>query len=309
MFEDKPRLQYHLQCHFASLRGGSPVNDFPDGTYLVSGSLVVPGKEGSERQDNIHFIGTVRNRVAHESGVTLRADELELFEEAARAVLKELDRIQPPAPESPAPLPPESPAPSPAPPPLRESDDEPPARPKSARRAAAPEPGSSSGEEPLLPPWNSPLWATLPGLHLIYAFGAGWSAFGAGQLYLLLLLAELIALTALGFAAALASQPLAAAGGTLFLAVYLCGIWLGMRNPKEQGGRVWYPLIPLANLLFFLKKIAAFIEPARLVISIVILGTWLAAIQLAVTGELSAAGIIALASWLGALIDSRLHRR
>ena len=256
----------------------------------------------------IHFIGTIRNRVAHESGTMLRPDELQLFEEAALAVLDELDGLK----TAPAPAPAPSPAPAarselpPTPPP--EPDDEPDSPADSVPRNAKPRAKKTGGDEPLLPPWNSPLWAALPGLHLIYAFGAGWNAFGAGQLYLLLVLAELIALTALGFAAALASLPLAAAGGTLFLVVYGCGIYLGLDNPPEQGGRAWFCLIPFANLAFFVRKIVTYIKPDRLVVSIVIFGTWLAAIQLAISKELLAAGIAALASWLCALIDALVRR-
>ena len=296
-----------------------------DATRRIESKLIECGATGSglrEKADSlgsalpaeavrlIHFIGSIRNRIAHESDTTLRPDELELFEEAARAVLDELDKIHPVA-TSPAASPPEPP-PAPAPEPKTDSEPEIlPVPAESARRAGKTRrevAESEKKDEPLLPPWNSPLWAALPGLHLVYAFGAGWSAFGAGQLYLLLVLAELGALAALGFAAAFPSLPLAAAGGMLFLAVYVCGVWLGLRNPPEQGGRAWFCLIPLANFLFFAKKIATFIEPARLVISIAILGIWLAALQLAIYREFTAAGIAALASWLGALIDSLLRR-
>ncbi len=253
----------------------------------------------------IHFVGTIRNRVAHESGTTLRPDELELFEEATEEILLELDKI---AADSAAPTPEAAAAP-----PRKEREEEPPAektavpRNRSPRSPAKPPPEKTA--EPLLPPWNSPMWNILPGLHLVYVFGAGWSAFGAGQLYLLLILAELIALTTLGFAAALASLPLAAAGGVLFLAIYGCGVWLGLRNPPDAGGRAWYSLIPLANFWFFAGKIIRFIDPAELVVSLALLGIWLAAVQLAIYREFTAAGVIACASWLGALIDSLRRRR
>ena len=253
----------------------------------------------------IHFVGTIRNRVAHESGTTLRPDELELFEEATEEILLELDKI---AADSAAPTPETAAAP-----PRKEREEEPPAektavpRNRSPRSPAKPPPEKTA--EPLLPPWNSPMWNILPGLHLVYVFGAGWSAFGAGQLYLLLILAELIALTALGFAAALASLPLAAAGGVLFLAIYGCGVWLGLSNPPDAGGRAWYCLIPLANFWFFAGKIIRFIDPAELVVSLALLGIWLAAVQLAIYREFTAAGVIACASWLGALIDSLRRRR
>ena len=292
-----------------------------DATRRIESKLIECGATGSglrEKADSlgsalpaeavrlIHFIGSIRNRIAHESDTTLRPDELELFEEAAQAVLDELDKLHSSTTSSAHLTPEPPPAPSPKPRADNEPSDPAEALPRKAKSRTA---KSEEKDDPLLPPWDSPLWTALPGLHLVYAFGAGWSAFGAGQLYLLLVLAELGALAALGFAAAFPSLPLAAAGGILFLAVYACGVWLGLRNPPEQGGRAWFCLIPLANFLFFAKKIAAFIEPARLVISIAILGIWLAAIQLAIYGEFTAAGIAAMASWLGALIDSLLRRK
>ena len=155
-----------------------------------------------------------------------------------------------------------------------------------------------------LPPWDSPMWTALPGLHLVYAFRAGWNAFGAGQLYLLLILAELIAFVLLGFAAVRGSMPLAAAGGVLGFAVYVCGLWLGLR---EKSGPGLY-LVPAVNLAWFFRKVAACIEPARLIVATAILGIWLAAVQLLLYGEFAAAGIAALVSWCGAAADSLLRR-
>ncbi|MBS1369015.1 MAG: hypothetical protein HPZ91_03565 [Lentisphaeria bacterium] len=283
-----------------------------DATRKIESKLIECGATGSglrEKADSlgsglpeeagrlIHFIGNIRNRFAHESGATLRPDELELFEEAAAAVLAELDRLAgaPPPAVEPEKPPKKAAAPSPKPP--REIPEAP----------EEPEAPAPQRQEPVLPPWDSPVWAALPGLHLVYAFRAGWNAFGAGQLYLLLVLAELIALTLLGFAVAYMSGPLAASGGTLLLIVYLCGVWLGLRK-TEKVRRPGLYLVPVANIGWFAKKIAEYIVPSRLVISVAILGIWLAAIQLAIYGEYLASGIAALTSWLGALIDSFLRR-
>lgn len=240
----------------------------------------------AETRNLINHIGGVRNRFAHESGADLRADELELFEEAVEAVLEDLDELSaapPPKPERPRRK--TSPPPSPDDVPVDTPDDP---------------------EKPL-PPWTSPMWAYLPGPHLVYAFLTAWNAFGAGQLYLLLLLAELGSLTALGFAAALSSPPLAIAGGSLFAAIWLCGLVLGLRRRTAEQG-VGFSPVPLLNLVWFSQKIIVHTDPARLVVAGAILGIWLAAIQLAVSGEYAAALLIGLMSWIGALADSFFHR-
>ncbi|MPN19041.1 hypothetical protein SDC9_166407 [bioreactor metagenome] len=157
-----------------------------------------------------------------------------------------------------------------------------------------------------MPPWSSPIWACLPGPHLVYAVLTAWNAFGAGQLYLLLFLAGLLSLTGLGFALGLASVPLAVAGGSLFTAVWLCGLLLGLRGWRE-GEEIGLSPIPLLNLFWFLRKVIILADPARLVIAVAILGIWLAAIQLAVYGEYTAAAVVALVSWFGALLDALLH--
>ena len=281
-----------------------------DATRKIESTLVACGAVGSGLREKaeslgdrlpaeaarlIRFIGSVRNRFAHESGARLRPDELELFEEAAEAVLAELDSL-------PEPVPPEK-KPSAA-------------RRKTVRTPAVPEVEDDGGGENdedagalpetavALPPWDSPIWTALPGLHLVYAFRAGWNAFGAGQLYLLLILAELIAFVLLGFAAVRGSMPLAAAGGVLGFAVYVCGLWLGLR---EKSGPGLY-LVPAVNLAWFFRKVAACIEPARLIVAAAILGIWLAAVQLLLYGEFAAAGIAALVSWSGAAADSLLRR-
>lgn len=235
----------------------------------------------------INHIGGVRNRFAHESNADLRPDELELFEEAVAAVLEDLDELAatpPPEPEK--------------------------SKKRSGKTASAsprqPETPAMGTEKPL-PPWSSPLWAALPGPHLVYALLTGWNAFGAGQLYLLLLLAELLALAILGFAAAWSSLPLAITGGSLFGAVWLCGLLLGLRCRNEEEN-VGFSPVPLLNLLWFLRKIAAYADLARLIVAGAILGIWLAAIQLAVSGEYAAAVIIAVLSWGSALADALLHR-
>lgn len=235
----------------------------------------------AETRNLINHIGGVRNRFAHESGAELRADELELFEEAVEAVLEDLDELSDtPRPETEKPKRKTAPAPSPA---------------------APPDP-----EEPL-PPWNSPMWAYLPGPHLVYAFLSAWNAFGPGQLYLLLLLAELISLTALGFAAALSSLPLAVIGGSLFTVIWLCGLLLGLRR-RAAGEGIGLSPVPLLNLVWFFQKIIGHADSARLVVAGAILGIWLAAVQLAVSGEYAAAAIVGLMSWIGAFADSWLHR-
>ena len=106
------------------------------------------------------------------------------------------------------------------------------------------------------------------------------------------------------FAAVRGSMPLAAAGGVLGFAVYVCGLWLGLR---EKSGPGLY-LVPAVNLAWFFRKVAACIEPARLIVAAAILGIWLAAIQLLLYGEFAAAGIAALVSWSGAAADSLLRR-
>lgn len=235
----------------------------------------------AETRNLINHIGGVRNRFAHESGAELRADELELFEEAVEAVLEDLDELAAePRPETEKPKRKTAPAPFPA---------------------APPDP-----EKPL-PPWSSPMWAYLPGPHLVYAFLSAWNAFGAGQLYLLLLLAELLSLTVLGFAAALSSLPLAVVGGSLFAVIWLCGLLLGLRSRTAEEGVGLSP-VPLLNLVWFFQKIIGHADPARLVVAGAILGIWLAAVQLAVSGEYAAAAIVGLMSWIGAFADSWLHR-
>lgn len=237
----------------------------------------------SETRNLINHIGGVRNRFAHESGAELRADELELFEEAVEAVLEDLDEL--------------------AAEPQPETETEKPKR----KTAPAPSPAAPPDPEKPLPPWNSPMWAYLPGPHLVYAFLSAWNAFGAGQLYLLLLLFELLSLTVLGFAAALSSLPLAVAGGSLFTVIWLCGLFLGLRARSAEEGVGLSP-VPLLNLVWFFQKIIGHADPARLVVAGAILGIWLAAVQLAVSGEYAAAAIVGLMSWIGAFADSWLHR-
>lgn len=84
-----------------------------DATRKIESKLVACGAVGSGLREKaeslgdrlpaeaarlIRFIGSVRNRFAHESGARLRPDELELFEEAAEAVLAELDSLPEPVP-------------------------------------------------------------------------------------------------------------------------------------------------------------------------------------------------------------------
>lgn len=237
----------------------------------------------AETRNLINHIGGVRNRFAHESGAELRADELELFEEAVEAVLEDLDEL--------------------AAEPQPETETEKPKR----KTAPAPSPAAPPDPEKPLPPWNSPMWAYLPGPHLVYAFLSAWNAFGAGQLHLLLLLLELLSLTVLGFAAALSSLPLAVAGGSLFTAIWLCGLFLGLRARSAEEGVGLSP-VPLLNLVWFFQKIIGHADPARLVVAGAILGIWLAAVQLAISGEYAAAAIVGLMSWIGAFADSWLHR-
>lgn len=235
----------------------------------------------AETRNLINHIGGVRNRFAHESGAELRPDELELFEEAVQAILEDLDEL------------------SDAPPPTPE---------KPKRKTGGDTPAAAPDLDNPLPPWTSPMWALLPGPHLVYAFLTAWNAFGAGQLYLLLLLAELLSLTVLGFAAALSSLPLAVVGGSLFFAIWLCGLVLGLRNRAAEQG-VGFSPVPLLNLVWFFQKVVVHVDPPRLVVAGAILGIWLAAVQLAVSGEYAAAAVIGLMSWIGALADSWLHHR
>ena len=102
----------------------------------------------------------------------------------------------------------------------------------------------------------------------------------------------------------LAIDEVNAAGGVLGFAVYVCGLWLGLR---EKSGPGLY-LVPAVNLAWFFRKVAACIEPARLIVAAAILGIWLAAVQLLLYGEFAAAGIAALVSWSGAAADSLLRR-
>ena len=84
-----------------------------DATRKIESKLVACGAVGRGQREKaeslgdrlpaeaarlIRFIGSVRNRFAHESGARLRPDELELFEEAAEAVLAELDSLPEPVP-------------------------------------------------------------------------------------------------------------------------------------------------------------------------------------------------------------------
>lgn len=241
----------------------------------------------------INHIGGVRNRFAHESNVELRPDELQLFEEAAEAVLEDLDL-------------------------LASGEGGEPEKPKrSSRRKPAEDAGESEEpEEPelepedaekALPPWSSPVWSCLPGPHLVYAVLTAWNAFGDGKLHLLLFLAELLSLTTLGFSVWLESVPLAVAGGCLFAVVWLCGLLLGLRG-RKAGEELGFSPVPLLNLFWFLRKVIVLADPARLVVAVAILGVWLAAIQLAVYGEYTAAIIAALVSWFGALLDALLYR-
>ena len=83
-----------------------------DATRKIESKLVACGAVGSGLREKaeslgdrlpaeaarlIRFIGSVRNRFAHESGARLRPAELELFEEAAGSVLAALDNLPGPA--------------------------------------------------------------------------------------------------------------------------------------------------------------------------------------------------------------------
>lgn len=281
-----------------------------DATRKIESKLVACGATGSGLREKaeslgerlpdeaarlIRFIGSVRNRVAHESSAMLRPDELALFEEATQAVLTELDKFSPPEPSTGTP--PAALLKTTPPPTASEGDgigDE-----------THEEVGTKTNPSAILPPWNSPIWSALPGLHLVYAFRAGWNAFGAGQLFLLLSIVELLGFVLLGFAAGYRSPLLAAGGGALCVAVYLCGLWLGLREKKGFG----LYLVPVANLVWFFRRITTCLEPTQLIVATAILGIWLAAIRLLLEEEFIASGITAMISWGGAIIDSFLRRR
>ncbi len=258
------------------------------GNGLREKSDSLAGRLPPETGRLLAFIGSVRNRVAHEAGTTVSHEEFQLFEEACAAIRKELDQITPP------------------------QEDQSPQTPAVSRRGEmrmepeTPEPSAA-------PPESGGEWLTvaarIPGAHLLYAFRQLFLSVGTEGGVMLGLFAAELAGIGLGVRSFLLREWLPAGiGATIVGSCWLYGVIDGFRRRGEH--RIPAPLwlLPGVDLLYFLARFAVKTGWALFLESAIILGVWGGAIHLAATGEIPAALLLGFLSYAGAFFLSLVRR-
>ncbi len=217
------------------------------------------------------FIGNLRNRVAHEPGASVSAEEFELFQEAVATVQEELDRLFPRLGTA------SSPAGSPSP---RNMDEE----------------------------WFRTA-GRIPGLHLIFACKLAADALRPGWQMLLVALVEAGGLAMAGWGIYCRIFELAGFGGSLAMCAWAVGICDGWRQ-RQAGSHfpLFIILIPILNFVYLAYRMARQLRWFLLAEAAVILVVWGAAIQMALAQEFPMAGILALLSYAGAVVATCINR-
>lgn len=264
------------------------------------------GKFPREVEKLLAFIGCIRNRIAHEDQPGISPEELQFFEEAVAAVLEELklpgetaaESAGTPAATLPPPPPPSAPAPAPVSPPapaVSATPEKPAARPNSPRSRAA-------SSQPAVPPPSRPelvpsLAGRIPLLHLAYAVELAYTALRPTRRPLFLALLEVGSVILAVFALLDGIYYLAGLAGSVFLLSYAGIFYEGWFRSAERMPLPFF-LIPGANLGWLLRELLRLTGWLRLAAAFTILAVWVVAILLALRREFSAAGVLALLSYL-----------
>lgn len=256
------------------------------GNGLREKSESLAGKFPREVEKLLAFIGCIRNRIAHEDQPGISPEELQFFEEAVAAVLEELKLPGETAAESAgtpaATLPPPPPPPAPVPPTPAEAPAEniPSETPVSPAESAIPRQAG---------------W--IPLLHLVYALSLAGAALRPARRILFLGLLELGSIALCLFALFEGHLYLAGLAGSVFLLSYAGIFYEGWFRSAERMPLPFF-LIPGANLGWLLRELLRLTGWLRLAAAFTILAVWVVAILLALRREFSAAGVLALLSYL-----------
>lgn len=273
------------------------------GNGLREKSESLAGKFPREVEKLLAFIGCIRNRIAHEDQPGISPEELQFFEEAVAAVLEELKLPGETAAESAgtpaATLPPPPPPPAPVTPPESTGSATPV---KPAARPSSPQSKATAPSQPAVAPPARPelvpsLAGRIPLLHLAYAVELAYTALRPTRRPLFLALLEVGAVVLAVFALLDGIYYLAGLAGSIFLLSYAAILYEGWFRSAERLPLAFF-LIPGANLLWVLRELLRLTGWFRLAAAFTILAVWVVAILLALRREFSAAGVLALLSYL-----------
>lgn len=265
------------------------------GSGLREKTESLAGRLSPEVEKLLAFLGCIRNRIAHEDQARITPEELQFFEEAAAAVLEELGvpqetaaKPQPPAPPAKpqSPAPPVKPQPASAPAPV-------PPTPAEAPAENIPSETPVSPAESAIP--RQAGW--IPLLHLVYALSLAGAALRPARRILFLGLLELGSIALCLFALFEGHLYLAGLAGSVFLLSYAGIFYEGWFRSAERMPLPFF-LIPGANLGWLLRELLRLTGWLRLAAAFTILAVWVVAILLALRREFSAAGVLALLSYL-----------
>ncbi len=280
-----------------------------EGTGLREKSESLGDRLPPESARLLAFIGSIRNRVAHEEDAVVSREEFALFEEAVQVVLEELGEPAPKTKPKPA---------KPAKPPAEEKEEGGEKVEKAGKvektKEPAPAPAAPPPEPTALEKWLEPMLANaslltmgrIPALHLLYAGKMMLDAAMPCLLVVLLAGFELAALFAIGYGLYSGIGWLAAVGAGVWFLTWLGGIYDGRFLAEEKLSWALL-LIPGGNLAGFFLRFLAELEWGRFFAGAGILFAWIGALVLLCRGEFAAAGVVGFLSYLGSFIDTFLH--
>lgn len=220
------------------------------------------------------FIGSIRNQVAHEGGMTISPEEITRFHAAAAEVLAAL-----------AALPASSESVSSGSTTTTTEDEPPPVR-RSRKKTEPDKRTLPEAEEKSLP------FALVPMAHLVFGLQRLFDGVIPAVVPLLLLLLESVSLILIPVGVKLHSPAAVCCGGALLAGCVGAGALDAFRRPLEARPPGWLVWIPGLNWFYFCGRMFQSFAYLSLFEGIVILGAWGAALLLAARGEwLAAAGV------------------
>lgn len=225
------------------------------------------------------YIGSIRNRFAHEQDTEISEEEFAFFEEAVRVVLEELDIIDP-----------------------------------KRRNLSLHDTSCSSALGNALDEQSNHithskmfvLAGRIPILHLAYAAYLLYLALKRGIYFLVLLISEVMGILLILWG--ILSSEIYLTGLGLFMLLITSCIGFGVKL-RESG---WVPslclfLVPGLNLVVFLLRLLPRIDKMMLLESFAIITIWVAAIAMVIQGEIMIAGVLAFLSYIGSVVASCVH--
>ena len=224
------------------------------------------------------FIGSVRNRAAHEGGETISPEEITRFHAVAGEVLTALAAPSVPAEAVPAGNSAED-----------EKSEARRSRKKTARNKRMP---ADSGEE-----GKSLPFALVPMAHLVFGLQRLFDGVIPAAVPLLLLLLECVSLILIPVGVHHGSPVAAFCGGVLLAGCVGAGALDAFRLPADARPAGWLIWVPGINCFYFLCRMFQTLGYLSLFEGIVILGVWCAALLLAARGEWIAASAVGAASY------------